>query len=112
MTAIESMLQAGFLLREAEFGATMTWNGADYPCSPGSLSTAKKLAQGGNSLFDDLVIVIRLELLGDIMPKEFQNVDYKPSPDAAPRSLKIESVTFPPGLNYIELQCNARCQGA
>lgn len=104
-------MQGALLQRESEFGAYLVWNGGTYACSPSALSNAKKLSDGGYSANDDAILTVRAELFSTL-PAEKQYVNYYASPTAAVRQLKIESVVIPPGVNYIEMHCNARFQNA
>ncbi len=113
MSELSDMLIEGLLQREGECESSINWAGADYPCSGGAEFGGKKLDIGGMKLNEDVKIVVRVSIFpdGPGRPSEKQTLTYTSAPGAAPRRLRIDSVT-PIYDAVLVLECNYVSKGA
>ena len=73
----------------SDFGGTATYNGEDYPCSIGAITTGADLTSGGFSLSTTMVIVIRKsQFASDPVFKSNQTIIVKDKRNVS-RTLKI-----------------------
>lgn len=105
MNAIAESLVDGLIDREADCGSTITWAGADYPCSGGSEMKGKKLDIGGFQFNADCVLVIRTSLFGSSRPQEKQTLLYTSTPGATATKWRIDTVRILFDA-FLVLECN------
>jgi hypothetical protein len=78
---------------EAMFGASLTWNGATFPCVVGADVEGLDLAAGGFTTTNNLPVVVRTELFGATRPAAKQVVSCKISSADPGRQYRILRVT-------------------
>lgn len=54
--------QAAFLREASDFGGNAHYNGEDYPCSIGPMTSEARLSKGGMTLAKSMVVVLRKSL--------------------------------------------------
>ena len=95
MNEITEPIIDALLDREAAVGGVVFWAGQELPCSGGDSLEGKILDLGGFRFNARVVLVVRIAVLdpaaGRPLPK--QSVRYISEPCAAPRLLRVDTVT-------------------
>lgn len=89
-------------LNERQYGATITWAGAEYPVASGPETRSKTVDLDGMALVADLLVAIRRELLPSL-PQPQQTASYRRAPGADSKSYRIQSAMFSPGDAFVQL---------
>ncbi len=111
MSALDTALIDGLIERERQVGATITYAGAEYPCSAGVKLGGKELGAGGYRVTAQAQIVVRQSVLNGAVPQEKQLLDYRRCAGADAERMRIVSVTKILGAAFL-LECNSATEGA
>lgn len=101
-----ALMLESLLLGEASLRCTMTWAGAEYPCTAGPERDSTKLDDGGYRQVRSVQIKVRTEVFpsGSDVPKKKQTVLYKKNATADGVTYRIIGITDYYGA-VMELNC-------
>lgn len=105
------MLVDGIGAIEESVGATLTWNGNNYPCAGGAELGGKMLGFGGYRTTAQVTIVARTAMFPAKRPKEKDSIVYLSDPEADPRALRIDNLTVFRKA-FLVFECTDPNQGA
>ena len=76
-------------------GATITFDGTNYPCVGGAEFADQLLGSGGLKITADVTVIVRTSVFAsvDARPKEERSIIFKSIPEAAGLSLRIKNIT-------------------
>lgn len=104
MSAMEEFLE-GLREIQPEVPASFTWAGDEYECSASGATKGGKLESFGFGVYEDLVIVVRVELFGDAQPQKEQLLVFNG------RSYRIDHVMTAPADTFLRLTCKNASMG-
>jgi hypothetical protein len=108
-----ALMLESLALSESSLRCTLTWAGAEYPCTAGPAYRGKRIDEGGWRAHAQLKVKVRTVLFpeGVGFPQEKQTVQVKLSANGEARRYRIDAVT-----NYYDavllLECEDPAQGA
>ena len=96
MNTIGQLYLSALLQSEARLGSVITYKGKEYPCSGGAEMGGKALDIGGYEPACDVQVVLRTDAFASISarPIEKSVVIYTSSPEAVPKTLRIDSINI------------------
>lgn len=96
----------GFELSEASLRCTITWAGAEYPCTGGPEVGGKRIDQGGYRAHANVKIKVRTEVFEDSVgqPAEKDIIYYKRSADSDPKKYRIDAI-----VNFYDAALELHC---
>ena len=87
-------------------GATVTWNGNEYPIIPTSAVRTKDLGAGGFKLRSDFGFIARPTTFPSPGPQLKQRVTYQGD------DYRIDTIEKIPGVAFLRFECNDPASGA
>ena len=106
MNELAEALSDGLEMLEEITGATLTWSGAQYPCTGGAEARGKRLDLARFQFHSDCPIVVRASVFGEAgRPKQKQTLVFSSGDGAVARTWRIDEIKVVWG-EIMVLECN------